>query len=285
MSGQVSVELGAQVTPVVLTYNEAPNISGSLESLRWAHRVVVVDSGSSDETERLARAFPNVSWHVRAFDTHARQWEYGIRDTGISSPYVLALDADYRVPPAFVAELRDRFVTGPYDGGIAGFEYRVLGRPLLGSVYPPKPVVFRPERVRLEQPGHTQEMHVSGTLYRFATRLIHEDRKAVARFVASQVNYARLEARRLAAGGSRWQDRVRRTGLMPIVAAVAAYLRAGGPLRGRSALRYAYERAVFECILAMQVLEDTAIQDTAANDPGLQPGTSPADYRAGGARD
>jgi glycosyltransferase involved in cell wall biosynthesis len=252
----MTAAVGALVTPVVLTYNEAPNIVRTLETLRWAGRVVIVDSGSTDETERSARAFPNVSWHVRPFDTHARQWEFAIRDTGIDSPFVLALDADYQVPPAFVDELRSRFVTGSYDGGIAGFEYRVLGRPLMGSVYPAKPVVFRPERLRIEQPGHSQEMRVDGAIYRFAARLIHEDRKAVARFVSSQITYAQLEARRLRAGGGRWQDRVRKTGLMPIAAAVAAYVRAGGPLRGRAALRYAYERAVFECILAMQVLED-----------------------------
>jgi len=43
---------------------------------------------------------------------------------------------------------------------------------------------------------------------------------------------------------------------MPIVAGLAAYVRAGGPLRGAAAVRYAYERTVFECILAMRVLEN-----------------------------
>jgi glycosyltransferase involved in cell wall biosynthesis len=272
-------EVGAMVTPVVLTYNEAPNIGHSLECLHWAQQVVVVDSGSTDETERIARAFPNVAWHVRRFDTHGRQWTFAIRETGVASPFVLALDADYQVPPAFVDELRDRFLPGRYDGGIAGFEYRVLGRALMGSVYPAKPVVFRPERLQIEQPGHSQEMAVTGSLYRFATPLVHEDRKDVARFVSSQVSYAQLEARRLREGGSRWQDRVRRLGLMPVVAAAAAYVRAGGPLRGRAALRYAYERGLFECILAMRVLEEDG-----AGDRALQSGTSRADYRPGEAR-
>jgi glycosyltransferase involved in cell wall biosynthesis len=271
----MTTEVGALVTPVVLTYNEAPNIARSLDTLRWARRVVVLDSGSTDGTERTARGFANVSWYVRPFDTHGRQWEFAVRETGIDSPFVLALDADYQVPPAFVDELRERFVTGAYAGGIAGFEYRVLKQPLLGTVYPAKPVVFRPEQLRIEQPGHTQEMRVDGPMYRFAARLVHEDRKAVARFVSSQIKYAELEARRLSAGGARWQDRVRKTGLMPLVAAVTAYVRAGGPLRGRGALRYAYERAVFECILAMQVLEGSPADDMP------QPDASGADYGVG----
>ena len=36
------------VTPLVLTYNEEANIRRVLESLQWAKRIIVVDSGSTD---------------------------------------------------------------------------------------------------------------------------------------------------------------------------------------------------------------------------------------------
>jgi len=256
------------ITPVILTWNEAPNIGRGLESVRWADRVVVVDSGSTDETEAIARSFGNVAWFTRPFDTHGRQWAFAIGETAIDTPYVLALDADYRVPAAFVDECLERFLPGHYDGAVAGFDYEVLGRTLMGSVYPAKPVLFRPSALRIEQPGHTQEMHVEGTVYTFQSRLIHDDRKPVTRFVNSQLEYSRLEALRLARGGHRWQDRVRRLGLMPLVAGVAAYLRAGGPRRGAAALRYAYERVTFECLLAMRVLQDrTAPGPTEAVQP------------------
>ena len=156
---------------------------------------------------------------------------------------------------AFVEELSTRFLPGGYAGGVAGFEYRVSGRPLLGSVYPAKLVVFRRDGVRVSQPGHTQELEVDGPVYRFAAKLIHDDRKPVTRFVRSQVEYSRLEASRLSSGTRlRWQDRLRRLGLMPILAGAAAYLRSGGPLRGSASLRYAYERTLFECMLALRVL-------------------------------
>lgn len=254
-AGGQGLTVGHHITPVVLTYNEAPNLARGLRSLTWADRVVVVDSGSNDDTESIARSFPNVSWFVRPFDTHARQWSYAIHDTGVTTPYVLALDADYAVTAAFVQECERRFLPGGFDGAMAGFEYRVLGRALMGSVYPAKPVLFRPQALHIEQPGHTQEMRVDGRLYTFEARLIHDDRKPVERFTSSQLAYARLEDERLARGGRRWQDRVRATGLMPLVAGAAAYVRAGGPLRGRAALRYAYERVLFECLLAMRIME------------------------------
>jgi glycosyltransferase involved in cell wall biosynthesis len=246
--------MGSLVTPVILTFNEEPNIERTLKSVEWARQVVVVDSGSSDATERIARTFSNVRWMVRSFDTHAAQWRFAIQSA--AGQYVLALDADYQVPAAFVQELEHRFLTGDYAGGIAGFDYRIQGRSLLGSVYPPKPVIFRPDRVQVSQPGHTQEMHVDGSIFRFTARLIHDDRKPLARFVSSQMEYARLESIRLAGRRTnRWQDRVRRLGLMPIVAGLAAYVRSGGPLRGSASLHYAYERALFECLLALRLLD------------------------------
>jgi glycosyltransferase involved in cell wall biosynthesis len=241
------------VTPIILTLNEEPNVERLLRSLSWARDVVVVDSGSDDGTERLARQFPNVRWFVRPFDSHAAQWAFAIRQTGVATPYVLVLDADYEVPASFVEELAATFAAGSFAGGVAGFEYRILGRALMGSVYPAKLVVMRPQDVRISQPGHTQEFESDGPIYRFAQRLIHDDRKPVERFVRSQLEYSRLEAARLSNGPStRWQDSLRRAGLMPVVAGLGAYVRSGGPLRGSASLSYAYERMLFECLLALR---------------------------------
>jgi Glycosyl transferase family 2 len=255
------------VTPVILTFNEEPNIRRALTSLEWADEVLIVDSGSSDATERIAREFSNVRWAVRAFDSHAAQWRFAIGSAGTRRPYVLALDADYQVPEAFVQELGGSFAAGNWAGAIAGFDYRIGGRSLLGSVYPPKVVLFRPDRVQVSQPGHTQELHVDGPIYRFAARLIHDDRKPLSRFVASQMEYARLESIRLTRpDANRWQDRLRSLGLMPIVAGLGAYIKAGGPLRGSASLRYAYERTLFECLLALRILSPGAALHEDAQD-------------------
>jgi hypothetical protein len=41
-----------EITPVLLTLNEAANISRTLSCLTWAKDIVIVDSGSADETLR-----------------------------------------------------------------------------------------------------------------------------------------------------------------------------------------------------------------------------------------
>jgi glycosyltransferase involved in cell wall biosynthesis len=243
----------SRVTPVVLTLNEEPNIGRLLEDLSWARTVVLVDSGSTDRTAEVASRFANVRWLVRPFDTHAAQWQFAI--AAADTDYALALDADYRVPPEFVAELDRAFLPGGFASGVAAFRYYIHGQPLRGSVYPPKVVIVRRDRTRVTQPGHSQVIEADGPQYRFESRLGHDDRKPLDRFVRSQLEYARLEADRLRQSITpRWQDRLRRTALMPFVAGPGAYLAAGGPLAGWAVVQYACERTVFESLLAVEIL-------------------------------
>src|SRR2546426_12483598 len=103
-----------KITPVVLTFNEDLNIGRTLDSLHWASDVIVVDSGSTDQTEQIARSFPNVSWHVRPFDRHMAQWDHGINRTGITTEYVLALDADMQVTSTLLGEIAANFLRGKF---------------------------------------------------------------------------------------------------------------------------------------------------------------------------
>jgi glycosyltransferase involved in cell wall biosynthesis len=247
--------IGFKVTPLVLTFNEELNIGRTLRSLRWANRVIVLDSGSTDATESVARSFSNVDWRIRPFDSFKNQCEYGIRATGIETDYVLALDADMVLTEELVAEIEEQFIPRHYAGGYISFLYCILGHPLAGSLYPAQMRLFLRGQAEVLQDGHGHKFKVEGPIYNFKAPLIHDDRKPVDRWVSSQLTYSAIEAERIATGKpSKWQDRLRQLGLMPPVAAALAYLRAGGPLRGAASARYAYERATYECLLAMRLM-------------------------------
>lgn len=247
------------VTPVVLTYNEELNLERTLASLCWARQVIVLDSGSNDRTREIACSFSNVSWMSRAFDNHRDQWEYGIHKTGIETEYVLALDADMRAPAAFFQEV-DKFVSnGSFAGAYIPFEYHVLGRRLFGSIYPPQMRLFRKNEVFIRQPGHTQVFEISGPVYRFRSRLIHEDRKPLDRWLLNQMKYAALEAERVKnAPRPGLKDSIRRLGIGPFVWGIYAYLRAGGPLNSQAARAYACERVIFETLLLRAFTEHSS---------------------------
>src|SRR6476660_5510975 len=102
-------EVANAVTPIVLTYNEEPNLQRTLESLRWARRILIVDSGSNDRTEVIPRAYPPVDWCVRRFEDFAGQWRHALQHVCAECQYGLARDADMAVPSAFVEEMSSQF--------------------------------------------------------------------------------------------------------------------------------------------------------------------------------
>jgi glycosyltransferase involved in cell wall biosynthesis len=245
-----------RVTPLILSFNEELNLGRTLQALTWAERIVVFDSGSTDRTREIAAGFPNVTWLTRPFDTHGRQWQCGIQVASEGSDYVLALDADMQVTPEFVSELEEHFLTGDYVGGVLRFRYLLEGRPLCGSLYPAQLRLFRPQDVEVHQPGHTQEFVITGSVYHFKSLVYHDDRKPLERFVAAQLQYTKLDFDMIQRGNIRLRDRIRLLGLGPPIGGLYAYLRAGGPLKGRHALRYAYERTIQETLLAIRLLND-----------------------------
>lgn len=247
------------ITPVVITYNEQENIARSLESLRWARRVVVLDSFSTDATLELARSFPNTEIVQHAFRSFADQWNYAIAYAG-SSDWILRLDADYVVSNELIDELRLLVPPANVSAYRCAFTYCIDGRPLRGTLYPPDIVLFRPRAARFEQDGHAQRCHVrEGGVEMLSGKILHDDRKPLARWLQSQARYASQEAAKLADASKRalrWPDRIRR---VPFLAAAVVpwycLLAKGCILDGRAGLTYTAQRTTAELIITMKLLE------------------------------
>jgi len=141
---------------VILTKNESSNIRRTLSRLQRFEEVVIVDSYSDDDTLDIAAEFSNVRLGQRSFDQHAIQWNYGVRETGITRRWILALDADYLVTEALVSELENLELDDKIVGYRANFVYCVDGKPLRGSLYPSNIVLFQKDAGEYFQDGHTQ---------------------------------------------------------------------------------------------------------------------------------
>jgi glycosyltransferase involved in cell wall biosynthesis len=252
-----------QITPLILTYNEAANIGRTLAALSWARDIVVVDSFSDDETLEIASSFPQVRVFQRAFDSHRNQWEFGLRETGINTEWVLALDADYFVPGEAVAELKRLTPAPDVSGYRAKFTYCINGKKLHSGIYPPVTVLFRRDAASYVQDGHTQRVVVEGRIEELRAALLHDDRKSLRRWLYSQARYAELERDKLLTTKRETLDRRNqvRSWLRwwPVVTPAAAFFYClivrGGIFDGWPGIYYAFQRTLAELMLSLYLLD------------------------------
>jgi glycosyltransferase involved in cell wall biosynthesis len=253
-----------QITPVILTYNEAPNIERTLERLAWARDIVVLDSFSDDETLAIADRTPRVRVFQREFDCHENQWNFALKETGISSEWVLALDADYLLTPELVEELNELRPEPGTGGYRTRFVYCVNGRGLRGSTYPPVTVLYRRQGARYEQDGHTQRVLFPGDLVELRAPILHDDRKSFDHWLRAQARYMKLEANKLARSDWRdlgWSDRLRKLRVVAPLAILFYCLFAKGLiLDGRAGFYYAFQRMLSEMLLSLYLLEQAMLR-------------------------
>jgi glycosyltransferase involved in cell wall biosynthesis len=246
-----------QITPLIITYNEAPNIRRTLDKLSWAQRIVVIDSGSTDETLRLVRGYPQVEVIQHAFADFASQCNFGL--TQIAGPWVLSLDADYELSDDLVRELESLVPPDETAGYRARFVYRIYGRALRGTLYPPRTVLYRKDKASYRNEGHGHRVTVDGDVLDLDEVIYHDDRKPLARWFASQQRYAReeaeylLEARR---GALTRADKVRLMGWpAPLGVFFYALLAKGCLLDGWPGWYYVLQRVIAETLIALEILD------------------------------
>lgn len=244
-----------EITPVILTRDEEPNIGRTLGQLTWAREVVIVDSFSTDATVAITGTFPNVRLVQRPFDEHAAQWTHALQQ--VRTAWFLALDADHFVPGDFVRELAALEPVG-VRGFRAPFRYAVNGRVLRASLYPPRIVLAMKAHATFWQDGHTQRIAIDGETGMMSTAIIHDDRKSFRSFVERQRRYMRAEAEKLRALDPRSLGLTGRVRKLIVVAPLAVLVHTlfvkGLILDGTAGLRYAWERFVAELMLSRELL-------------------------------
>jgi len=203
---------------------------------------------------QIAASFRNVRVVQREFDCHRNQREFGLKETGISTPWVLALDADYVVTEELVSELNTLQPNPETAGYRARFIYCINGKKIRSGIYPPVTVLYRREAARYVQDGHTQRVALEGAIEDLRAPLLHDDRKSFKRWFNSQSKYTELEAQKLLATDSAslgLPDRLRRWRIIvPPAMLVYCLVVRGGILDGWAGFYYAFQRAMAELMLS-----------------------------------
>lgn len=130
----------ANLTAIILTLNESENIVDCIQSVQTlAERVIVIDSGSSDDTVAKAES-AGADVYTHPFINHAAQFNWGLEHTDISTQWVLRIDADERFTKSLCEEAESamkQYAKSDINGMVIKFKVFFLGRWIrYGGAYP-----------------------------------------------------------------------------------------------------------------------------------------------------
>jgi glycosyltransferase involved in cell wall biosynthesis len=246
-----------KITPLILTYNEAANINRTLQHLNWADTIVVIDSFSTDETLEILSNYPQVKIFQRKFDSFANQCNYGLSQ--ITSEWVLSLDADYVLTPGLINELKTLKTEPEVNSYRVRFKYCVFGKPLRGTLLPPRKVFYRRINATYKDDGHAHRVFVEGKSATLNNYIHHDDRKPLSRWLWSQDRYMVIEAQKLLEtplSELSWGDKIRKQKILaPFILLVYCLILKGGIIDGWHGWYYAFQRILAEILLGIRLME------------------------------
>lgn len=261
---------------LVIARDEETNLPDAIHSaVGWAEQVVIVlDPRTKDRSREVAEnAGAEVVDHL--FETYARQRNWALDHVAWRTPWILVLDADERVSPELVDELR-AIVTSPAPS--AGFAVKkrfvFYGAWMKHCWYSSWDLrFFQLGRARYEERQVHEHMIVDGAVGFLTADLIHNDFKDMDSWIAKHNKYATFEAAEIVAEERNHQLRGRLFGtpierrrflkervwnrfpFRPVFLFLYLYVYKLGILDGRLGLRFCVMHAVFDSFVMAKVWE------------------------------
>jgi len=227
MSGPLPLSL------CVITRDAAAQLAGCLASVPFASEIVVVDSGSADDTVEIAR---HHGARVVAHEWSGFGAQKNFAVAQASNDWVLCLDADERLSPALAEAISAAISTLPSTAAPAGYAMarrnRFLGRWLAhGEGYPDWNIrLFDRRHARwTDDPVH-EHVVADGPVARLSGDLMHDSAESLHVYMTKQNQYTTLQAAALHARGE--QIGVARLVVSPLIRFIRFYVLRLGFLDG-----------------------------------------------------
>lgn len=143
-----------KLSVIIITKNEEENIRECLESVKWANEIIILDSGSTDDTVKIAKEYTQ---HV-----HCTDWPgYGPQKQRAlelaTQEWVLTIDADERVSPELQKKIPLLINDEHFDG------YKVK-----------RPLIFCGKLIRHANGTNYQLCLFKRKLAHFTPEIVHE---------------------------------------------------------------------------------------------------------------
>jgi glycosyltransferase involved in cell wall biosynthesis len=209
----------------VITRDAGAQLADCLASVPFAGEIVIVDSGSRDDTVEIARR-SGARVILHAWPGFGAQKNFAVGEA--RHDWVLCLDADERLTPELAAAIRAALAAGGGPGAPAAYAMarrnRFLGRWLAhGEGYPDWNIrLFDRRRARwTDDPVH-ENVAADGPVARLAGDLLHASAESLDVYMTKQNRYTTLQAEAMHARGER--AGTARLVLSPLVRFVRFYI-------------------------------------------------------------
>ena len=196
---------------IILTYNEEANLPICLASLKALDAdIFIVDSGSKDKTVEIAL---DAGCHVveHPFENQAQQLNWALENLAIATPWIMRLDADERLTPELVQELKQTLPLTPET--ITGYQVKrrvfFMGRWIRhGGYYPTWLLrIWRADVGTCEQRWMDEHIVLSeGDIANLQYDIIDENNKGLNFWVDKHNRYANREVKDILALTSQQED-------------------------------------------------------------------------------
>jgi len=185
---------------IVITKNESMHIGRCLQSVSWADEIIVLDSGSSDNTVEICKQYTP---HVYSTD-----WPgFGVQKQRAldkaTSHWVLSIDADEQVTPELKLEIQQAIKKNQSDGFDIPRLSSFCGRNIKHAGWWPDYVLrlFKREAGRFSDDLVHERVIVEGQIDQLKLPLLHEAFISSEEVLAKVNNYSSLGAKKLYESG------------------------------------------------------------------------------------
>ncbi len=113
------------LSTVIITCNEENNLRRSLPQLTWCDEIIVVDSGSTDNTLEVCKKFGCKIFH-RQFDGYGAQKQFAV--SLAKNKWILCLDADEVLSDELVEEMKEEMKHPEADGYLIPMTFVFMGK-------------------------------------------------------------------------------------------------------------------------------------------------------------
>jgi len=241
------------ITVIVSVKNEALNLPSCLDKLKRFDQIIVVDSGSTDDTTTIAAEMGAEILQFQWNGKFPKKRNWALQNGNLRHEWILFLDADEFVTDKFVDEVATKTLDPSYNGYTIQFENYFMGKKLRYGYGFNKSALFKKSKGAYEKIDEDlwshldMEVHehpiIEGNVGIIKAKVIHKDFKNLEHYIDKHNAYSTWEAQRyLQLKKSKnihlsFNQKIKygllNTGLLPLVYFIGAYFLKLGFLDGK----------------------------------------------------